>query len=394
MEKVGIEIDKKYLNDLSVSYNKKLNELEKEIWKLCGEEFNLNSPKQLGEVLFTKLGIKGKGKKTPGGAISTKESELEKIKDLHPAVSLILEYREFSKLVGTYIDAIPKLIAPDGRLHAKFIQTGSATGRFSSKDPNLQNIPIKTEAGYAIRKAFVAAKGKTFLVFDYSQIQLRVAAFLSGDKKLIEIFKKGEDIHTAVASQVFKVSLEKVDKEMRRKAKVINFGIIYGMGVRALKQNLNSTMEEANKFYENYFATFSTLAEYLEETRIKAGKTGYTSTFFGRKRRFEGLNSRIPYIRASAERMAINAPIQGTEADIVKLAMVKVYEFLKEKKLLDKAELLLQIHDELVYEVDKKEAPELIVEIKKVMENIMDIKDTAGVPILVTSAEGKDLAEA
>ncbi|MEI6479134.1 MAG: DNA polymerase, partial [bacterium] len=273
MEKVGIEIDKKYLSDLSVKYNNKLKELEIDIWKLCGEEFNLNSPKQLGEVLFTKLGILKKGgKKTPGGAISTKESELEKIKDLHPVVPLILEYREFSKLVGTYIDAIPKLVSDDGRLHAKFVQTGTTTGRLSSKDPNLQNIPIKTESGFAIRKAFIAGKGKTLLVFDYSQIQLRVAAFLSGDEKLIEIFKKGEDIHTAVASKVFNVPLEKVDKEMRRKAKVINFGIIYGMGVRALKQNLNSTMEEANKFYEDYFNTFSTLAKYLDETRIKAGK--------------------------------------------------------------------------------------------------------------------------
>ncbi|MFA6464067.1 MAG: DNA polymerase [Candidatus Paceibacterota bacterium] len=394
MEKMGIEIDQKYLSELSVKYNAKLKELEKEIWKLCGEEFNLNSPKQLGEVLFTKLGIKGKGKKTPGGAISTKESELEKIKDLHPAITHILEYREFSKLVGTYVDAIPKLIAPDGRLHAKFIQTGSATGRFSSKDPNLQNIPIKSEAGFAIRKAFVAAKGKTFLVFDYSQVELRIAAFLSGDEKLIEIFKKGEDIHSAVASKVFNVPLEKVDYEMRRRAKVINFGIIYGMGVRALKQNLNSTMEEANKFYEDYFATFSTLAKYLEDTRISAGKLGYTSTFFGRKRRFEGLRSKIPYIRASAERMAINAPIQGTEADIVKLAMIKVNEFLKKKDLLDKAELLLQIHDELVYEVDKKEAKDLIVEIKKVMENVMDPKDTKGVPILVSSSQADNLAEA
>ena len=305
-----------------------------------------------------------------------------------------MEYREFSKLVGTYIDSIPKLIASDGRLHAKFIQTGTTTGRLSSKDPNLQNIPTKTESGYAIKKAFIAAEGKTLLVFDYSQIQLRIAAFLSGDEKLIEIFKKGEDIHTAVASKVFNVPSELVDKEMRRKAKVINFGIIYGMGVRALKQNLNSTMEEANKFYEDYFATFSTLAKYLEETRISAGKLGYTTTFFGRKRRFEGLNSKIPYIKASAERMAINAPIQGTEADVVKLAMVKVYEFLKEKELLDKAELLLQIHDELVYEVDKKEAKFLMVEIKRVMENLMDIKDTKGVPILVSSGEGSNLGEA
>ena len=258
----------------------------------------------------------------------------------------------------------------------------------------MQNIPTKTESGYAIKKAFIAAEGKTLLVFDYSQIQLRIAAFLSGDEKLIEIFKKGEDIHTAVASKVFNVPSELVDKEMRRKAKVINFGIIYGMGVRALKQNLNSTMEEANKFYEDYFATFSTLAKYLEETRISAGKLGYTTTFFGRKRRFEGLNSKIPYIKASAERMAINAPIQGTEADVVKLAMVKVYEFLKEKELLDKAELLLQIHDELVYEVDKKEAKFLMVEIKRVMENLMDIKDTKGVPILVSSGEGSNLGEA
>lgn len=394
MQKTGILIDQKYLSELSIKYNAKLKELEKEIWKLCGEEFNLNSPKQLSAVLV-KLNIQRKGgKKTPGGAISTKESELEKLRDVHPVIGHILEYREFAKLVGTYVDAIPRFIAEDGRLHATFIQTGSATGRFASKDPALQNIPIKTEAGFAIRRAFIAPKGKTFLVFDYSQMELRIAAFLSGDKKLIEIFKKGEDVHTAVASQVFKVSLKEVDKEMRRRAKVINFGILYGMGVRALKQNLNSTMEEANKFYEDYFATFRTLAEYMEEIKIQTRKTGFTETFFGRKRYFEGINSKIPFIRASAERMAINAPIQGTEADMVKIAMINIYNYLQKEKLSDKAKLILQVHDELVYEVDKDLADELEGKIKELMENVLPLTKTSGVPILATSVICNNLADA
>ncbi len=395
MGKSGVLIDQKYLNELSQKYNKKLKDLEKEIWKLCGVEFNLNSPKQLSEVLFMTLGLKLKnGKKTAGGVASTKESELEKMKDMHPSIPLILEYREFAKLVGTYVDAIPKLIASDGRLHAKFIQTGSATGRFSSKDPNLQNIPIKTEAGYAIRRAFIADKGRKLLVFDYSQIQLRIAAFLSGDEKLIEIFKAGEDIHTAVASQVFKVPLKDVDREMRRKAKVINFGILYGMGVNALKKNLNSTLVEAKKFYEEYFVTFKTLAKYLEDTKIKAARTGYTETFFGRKRKFESLNSKIPFIRAAAERMAINAPIQGTEADIVKIAMIRVHEFLKKEKLLGKAELNMQVHDELVYEVDKEQVDYLKEKIENIMESILPLSETMGVPILATAIEADDLADA
>ncbi len=395
MEKRGVKIDTEYLKKLSLDYTKKLKEIEKEIWKLAGEEFNVASPKQLGAILFEKLGLKNKRqKKTPGGAVSTKESELEKLKDSHPIISLVLSHRELSKLLGTYIDAIPKLVGDDGRLHATFIQTGAVTGRMASRNPGLQNIPIKTDIGYAIRHAFVAEKVNTLLVFDYSQIELRIAAFLSGDEKLLEIFRKGEDVHTSVASRVFGVNLDEVTSEMRRQAKVINFGILYGMGVNALKANLGTSREEAQKFYDDYFETFKTLAKYLENTRQEAAKTGYTKTFFGRKRYFEGIKSRIPFIRAAQERMAINAPIQGTEADIVKLAMIKVDDFLKENSLEDDVSLILQIHDELVYEAKEEKKDFLLKEIKKVMESVMSLDDTMGVPITAEGSFGKDWAEA
>ena len=313
MTEMGIKIDIDRLLELSKKYHKELSLLEKKIWGIVGEEFNISSPKQLGEMLFVKMGLKAKNqKKTASGGFSTKESELEKLKDEHPIAGLILEYRELAKLLGTYIDTIPKMVDENNRLHSEFLQAGSATGRMASQNPGIQNIPNKTELGREIRKSFIAEDGYKLMSFDYSQIELRIAAFLSGDKKLIEIFKEGLDVHTAVASEVFGVDPKDVTKEMRGKAKTINFGVMYGMGVTALQKNIGTNREEAQQFLDGYFNKFSGLAEYLERVKRETAQKGYTETFFGRRRYFPDIHSKLPFMKASAERMAINAPIQGT----------------------------------------------------------------------------------
>lgn len=391
MEKDGIKIDVDFLKKLSREYHVKLAALEKEIWKLSETEFNVNSPKQLSEILFVKMGLGGKnGKRTSTGVRSTKESELEKMKGTHPIVDKILEYRELAKLLSTYIDVLPGLADKKGRIHAKFIQTGASTGRMSSQDPNMQNIPIRTEQGREIRRAFISEDGWSLLSLDYSQIQLRIAAILSGDENLITIFKKGIDVHSGVASQVFGVSEKEVTKEMRRQAKIINFGILYGMGVNALRTNLGSSREEAQKFYNDYFITFRGLASYLENTKKDAHKNGYTETMFGRKRYFEGIQSKLPFIRAAAERMAINAPIQGTEADIIKIAMFKIHQRLEREGLISEARLLLQVHDELVYEVRTPEIKKVAKIAKEEMESVLTEEQTKGVPITTSAEVGKN----
>ncbi len=390
----GVRLDARSLASLSLEYHEELLKLEKEIWKLAGNEININSPKQLAELLFVKMGLKAlRQKKTAGGALSTRESELEKMRELHPIIGKILEYREFQKLLSTYIDALPKLIGADGRLHAHFLQAGSTTGRMSSQNPNMQNIPIQTERGRRIRNAFVAAEGHALLAFDYSQIELRVAAILSGDETLIDIFKKGEDVHTAVASAVFRVQPEKVTKEMRRQAKVINFGILYGMGTNSLRQALAEggmpvSRDDAQTYLHEYFARFTRLAAYLEETKDSARERGLTETLFGRRRYFDALNSAIPYIRAAAERQAINAPIQGTAADLIKLAMVRVDAFLQKAKLNKEVFLILQVHDELVYEVKKELVVELAPKIKEILESVLTPEQSHGVPIVVGASAG------
>ncbi|OHA18995.1 MAG: hypothetical protein A2938_03235 [Candidatus Taylorbacteria bacterium RIFCSPLOWO2_01_FULL_48_100] len=395
----GVKMDTKYLAVLSTEYHRELAALKKEIWSMAGTEFNVNSPKQLGELLFVKMGLKAaRQKKTAGGALSTRESELEKMRDLHPIIAKILEYREFQKLLSTYIDALPESVDTHGRLHASFLQAGTTTGRMSSQNPNLQNIPIQTARGRRIRNAFVADNGCALLAFDYSQVELRVAAILSGDQKLIEIFKKGEDVHTAVAAEVFGVAPEKVTKEMRRQAKVINFGILYGMGVNALRATLGDvetpvSRADAQKYLDEYFARFPVLAAYLEETKAVARERSYTETLFGRRRYFEALNSPISYIRAAAERQVINAPIQGTAADIVKIAMARVAEFLRDEKLDEKARLILQVHDELVYEVKKESVSELAPKIQKIMEGVLSPGQSRGVPILVEVSVGDNWGE-
>lgn len=394
MEEKGIVVDKEVLLKLSVDNHKILSELEKKIWELAGGEFNINSPKQMGEVLFGRIGLTVKNqKKTAGGKVSTKESELEKMRDIHPIINLILEYRELQKMLSTYIDNIPQMVAEDGRLHAKFLQTGTTTGRMSSQDPNLQNIPNKGELGMAVRRSFEAASGTKLVAFDYSQIEIRIAAFLSGDQKLLEIFRKGEDVHTAVASEVFGVPFDKVDKEMRRRAKVINFGIMYGMGVSALKVNLGTDRAEAQKFYDDYFSKFSGLASYLDSVKSDTARVGYTETLFGRRRYFDGIKSKLPFIKAMAERMAINAPIQGTEADIIKLAMIKVNDYLVKENLTDKVCLLLQVHDELVFEMPEDLVSKVSPKIKEIMENVVDLEKTKGVVCKVEYKVGDNWGE-
>jgi DNA polymerase-1 len=394
MTDMGIKIDVKRLEELSVKYHKELSSLEKQIWKIVGEEFNIASPKQLGEMLFVKMGLKAKNqKKTASGGFSTKESELEKLKDEHPIAGLILEYRELAKLLGTYIDTIPKLVDTNNRLHSEFLQAGSATGRMASQNPGIQNIPNRTELGREIRKSFIAEKDYKLVTFDYSQIELRIAAFLSGDKKLIEIFKEGLDVHTAVACEVFGVEPKDVTKEMRSKAKTINFGVMYGMGVTALQKNIGTNREEAQQFLDGYFNKFSGLAEYLERVKRETAQKGYTETFFGRRRYFPDIHSKLPFMKASAERMAINAPIQGTEADIIKLAMVEIDKYLENKGLRDDVRMLLQVHDELVFEIKEKLVEVVAPEIKRMMEGVIDTKKTSGIVMLTECSAGDNWVE-
>lgn len=393
-EEVGVKVDRKALAALKKKYSAELEAVGKRIYAAAGKEFNISSPKQLGEVLFDDLGLVAKGqKKTATGQRSTRESELEKIKDLHPIVEDILEYREIGKLLSTYIDAIGPALDADDRLHTHFIQTGTTTGRMASEDPNLQNIPIRTERGRKIRNAFIASKGYTLVALDYSQIELRLAAILSKDEKLCEIFRSGRDVHQEVAARVFGVAPDKVDAEMRRRAKAINFGILYGMGVNSLKSSLGTTIGEAHKFYDDYFATFTTLAEYLESTKGFARKNGYTETLFGRRRQFPEMKSPLPYVRAQAERMAINAPIQGTQADIIKLAMGRIDEMLAAKDARDDVRLLLQVHDELVYEVRNEKVKEFAPEIERIMESVLSTKEANDVPIIAEAKVGENWGE-
>lgn len=351
MEERGVSINQPFFVSLSKEYHQLLDQKTKKIYELAGKEFNINSPKQLSEILFDTLGLKTKGKRGAAGSFSTKVEVLEELFDVHAIIPIIMEYREMQKLLSTYIDVIPHMVGEDGKLHASFIQHGTTTGRFSSNNPNLQNIPVKTDLGKIIRNGFTASPGHTLIGFDYSQIELRVMALMSGDPYMVEVFKEGKDIHTGVASRVFGVTEDAVDHDMRRKAKVINFGIIYGMGVSALKKNLNTSREEAEKFYEQYFKEFAGVRAYLDETKAFAMEYIYTETLFGRKRRFPNIRSRIPFIKTMAERTATNAPIQGTAADVIKLAIRFAEEDLVQAGIRDRVHLLLQIHDELIYEV-------------------------------------------
>lgn len=384
MEDRGILLDTAYLKKLSKRYHDDLDVLVQRIYKAAGTEFNLNSPKQLGEVLFDQLGLgSGKGKRTATGQRSTREEELRKLADKEPVVADILEYRELQKLLSTYIDNLPTMVDDTSRLHAHFTQNGAATGRMSSQSPNLQNIPIRSSRGAAIRKAVVAPPGFVLVAADYSQIELRLAAILSKDKKLADAFMVGQDIHTAVAAQVFDVPPEMVDKDMRARAKAINFGILYGMGANALAQATGTTRNEAQTYLSEYFKRFSGIAKYVENTKTSVHAKGYTETLFGRRRYFEGIQSPLPYVVAQAERMALNAPIQGTSADIIKLAMVRIDAALVGQGLTEDAYLVLQVHDELVYEVREDKVAHVGALVRDTMQSVLTPKESGGIPLTV-----------
>jgi DNA polymerase-1 len=387
MQKKGIAVGVKYLETLSKKYHTELEGYEKKIYELAGGEFNINSPKQMGEVLFDKLMLTAKGlKKTAGGARSTRESELEKLRDTHPIISEILLYRELQKLLSTYVDTIPTSVAEDGRIHTTLSQTGAVTGRMSSNNPNLQNIPAIGEHGKEVRNAFVSEKGSLLVAVDYSQIEMRILAELSQDEILLETFRSGKDVHASVASRVFGVLENEVSKDMRRKAKVINFGIIYGMGVTALQANLGGTRAEAQEFYDNYFVKFPKISGYFEKVKREAAKIGYTETLFGRRRYFPGFGSSMPFVRAMAERMAMNAPIQGTAADVVKLAMIQVDKAIAGN---NSVAMLLQVHDELIFEIKKDAVDDAVPLIKNAMENVGKLS----VPLVVDVSTGERWGE-
>ena len=396
----GVVIDRKFLAELSEDYHKKLDSISAEIFTAAGREFNINSPKQLAEILFDELGLKPKGKKGKTGSFSTKADVLETLAEDHMIVRKILEYRELQKLLSTYIDVLPTFLDNNDRLHAQFLQHGTTTGRFSSQNPNLQNIPIKSDAGRAIRKAFCAGSGTRLVSADYSQIELRMLAILSGDKLLREVFTTGRDIHAAVAAQMFKVPESEVNKNQRRDAKVINFGILYGMGITALTKNLGSTRADAEKFYDAYFDAFPTIKNYLDNVKASARKTLETRTIFGRVRNFPMFRSKLPFMQAMAERTAVNAPIQGSNADIIKLAMVDVDHMISEKGWNNKVFPIMQIHDELVYEVAQDVVTDFAHQLRITMETVLithkdlalpEYRELLDIPITVSVESGETL---
>lgn len=368
MEWTGVRLDLEALEQLAEEYRKEMNQIEKEIIEMAGIEFNINSPKQIGEILFDKMKIIDNPKKTKTGQYSTSENELEKLRSKHPIIEKILEQRSLKKLLSTYIEAFPQLINPKtGKIHTSFNQTATATGRLSSSNPNLQNIPIRNERGKEIRKVFIPDKGCTFLSADYSQIELRIMAHLSKDKNMIEAFNKGQDIHAATASKIFKIPLEEVTPDMRRKAKTANFGIIYGITPYGLSQRLGISRSDAKKLIEEYFTTFSGVKRYMDESIAKAREQGYVETIFGRKRFLPDINSQNAIVRGYAERNAINTPIQGSAADIIKVAMNKIYKRLSDGGY--KSKMILQVHDELDFNVHMNELDEVKNIVVYEMEN-------------------------
>lgn len=380
MEKNGIRVDGEALHQYGKKLRTRIEELTAEIHAMAGEEFNINSPKKLGEILFEKLGLKN-GKKTKTG-YSTSAEVLEKLKNAHPIIPKILEYRQLTKLNSTYAEGLAGYIRADGRIHGKFHQTVTVTGRISSADPNLQNIPTRMPLGREIRKVFIPEEGSVFVDADYSQIELRVLAHMSGDAALIAAYQADEDIHAITASQVFDVPLDQVDSTLRRKAKAVNFGIVYGISSFGLGQDLDISRKEAEGYIEKYFATYGKVKEFLDRTVEDAKKNGYTVTMFGRRRPIPELASSNFMTRSFGERAAMNAPVQGTAADIIKIAMVRVNRRLKKEHLQSK--LVLQIHDELIIET-KKEEVETVQKI--LVQEMMHAADLA-VPLLVDANVG------
>lgn len=373
MEWTGARLDLNALEELSKQYTEELIQIEKEITAMAGIEFNINSPKQIGEVLFDRMKIADKPKKTKTGQYKTSEEELEKMQSKHPIIGKILEQRGLKKLLSTYIDAFPLLInTRTGKIHTSFNQTVAATGRLSSTNPNLQNIPIRDERGKEMRKVFIPDEGCLFVSSDYSQIELRIMAHLSGDRNMVEAFNKGQDIHAATAAKIFKVPLEEVTGDMRRKAKTANFGIIYGITPFGLSERLTISRTEAKDLIDEYFATFPDVKKYMDESIARARSQGYVETIFGRKRFLPDINSRNATVRGYAERNAINAPIQGSAADIIKVAMVRIFERLEKEKM--RSKMILQVHDELNFNAFPDELPVLRQLVTEEMEHACELQ--------------------
>ncbi len=395
MEMAGVMIDSDFLAGMSKDLEKKLNALEKKIYKAVGYEFNINSTQQLAKALFEDLKLEppDKSRKTASGKYSTAADVLEELRGQHTVIDHILEHREISKLKGTYVDALPLAVNPEtGRIHTSFNQAGSVTGRLASSNPNLQNIPIRTELGREVRKAFVAPRGRRLVAADYSQVELRIAAHFAKEKFWIEAFKRGEDIHAATASAVFGAPLDKVTKEERRNAKAINFGLLYGMGAFSLAKNTGLTLGEAEEFMQKYFAELPGVKRYLEETKRKAAAEGYVETLLGRRRYFPiltrpGATREDHVFRARAEREAINSPVQGTAADIIKIAMLRLAKELPRK--VPSAQMILQVHDELVFECDAGDVEKVAALAKKIMEGAFKLD----APLAVDVRAGKNWEE-
>ena len=389
MEMNGVLIDTNALKETSVAFTERMLELERKIYEEAGEEFNISSPRQVGDILFEKLKIVEKAKKTKTGQYVTSEEVLQQLKNKAPIVSNILAYRGLKKLLGTYVDALPKLINPrTGHIHTSFNQTVTATGRLSSSDPNLQNIPVRGEDGKDIRRCFIPEPGCLFFSADYSQIELRVMAHLSNDANMIEAFREGHDIHTATAAKIYKESLDSVTRDQRTKAKRANFGIIYGITMFGLAQNLDIERSEAKQLIDGYFATYPQVHEYMEQSKEMARKNGYAETFLHRRRYLPDINSHNATVRNFAERNAINAPIQGSAADIIKVAMVRIYSRFKRENI--RSKMILQVHDELNFSVrpEEKDLVERIV--IQEMQNAYALR----VPLIADCGWGKNWLEA
>lgn len=388
MEAAGVRIDVAKLKEAETALTEELNTIEQRIYSLADGPFNINSPKQVGELLFDKLKLDSKAKKLKTGQYSTSEEVLVALKDRHEIVGLILDYRALSKLITTYISALPGYIAADGKIHTTYNQTVTATGRLSSSNPNLQNLPIRSERGRFIREAVIPDDGCLFLSADYSQIELRLMAHFSQDEHLLAAFRNGQDVHAATAAKIFGLPIEQVTKDQRRKAKTANFGIIYGISAFGLSQQLDCSRTEAKQLIDDYFAAFPRVIEYIESQKELARQKGYAETLFGRKRYLPDIHSQNATVRSFAERNAVNAPIQGTAADIIKMAMVSIHRRLKEEKL--QAQMTMQVHDELNFNVPAQEIDRVREIVVSEMQNAVQLS----VPLIAECGVGHNWLEA
>ena len=388
MEEAGVRIDVAKLKQAEEALTQELNQLEQQIYELAGETFNINSPRQVGELLFDKLKLDAKAKKSKNGQYSTSEEVLLALKERHAIVGLILDYRELKKLISTYIAALPTYIAKDGKIHTTYNQTVTATGRLSSSNPNLQNLPIRSERGRFIREAVIPDEGCLFLSADYSQIELRLMAHFSQDEHMLAAFRTGQDIHAATAARIFKLPIEQITKDQRRQAKTANFGIIYGISAFGLAQQLDCSRAEAKQLIDDYFAAFPRVISYIESQKELARQRGYAETLFGRKRYLPDITSQNATVRSFAERNAVNAPIQGTAADIIKMAMVSIHRRLKEEGL--KAQMIMQVHDELNFNVPVAEVDRVREIVVSEMQNAVHLS----IPLIAECGVGENWLEA